>query len=162
MPDAQAQFQNAVARVLEIVMFENWLRFYFISPEADDPDLSDLSLAIPEKSMIRIKELYPQLYPLAAQLNGKNIDFETSRAAVLAYIARETGAEGPEHGEIAQILQSATFQARLQMFHAWEQLHEDQLDQGFMEFGAWKNLFAKWQATPGAQELEKKYISAAS
>ena len=159
MPEGQTQFQTSVARILEVVMFENWLRFYFIAPEADG---EDLSLAIPEKGLARIRELYPHLYPLAAQLNGKKIDFETSRAAVLAHIAGEVGGDGPEHYEIAQILQSATFQARLQMFHAWEQLHEDQLDQSFLEFGAWRNLFAKWQTTPAAQELEKKYLSAAS
>ena len=37
MPEQQEQFQNAVWQVLEAVMFENWLRFYFISEKPDAP-----------------------------------------------------------------------------------------------------------------------------
>ena len=37
MPEQQEQFQNAVFQVLEAVMFENWLRFYFITEKPDAP-----------------------------------------------------------------------------------------------------------------------------
>ena len=32
-------------------------------------------------------------------------------------------------------------------------MHEDQLDQGFLEFGAWRKLFAQWRETSGGREL---------
>ena len=35
MPEPQSQFQSAVASMIEAVMFENWLRFYFISEKPD-------------------------------------------------------------------------------------------------------------------------------
>ena len=35
MPKEQEQFQQAVVSILEAVMFENWLRFYFIAEKAD-------------------------------------------------------------------------------------------------------------------------------
>ena len=55
MPEAQEQFQNGVAKVLEAVMFENWLRFYFISEKPEAPAAADgqpaLFIAVPVKAM---------------------------------------------------------------------------------------------------------------
>lgn len=155
MPEAQESLQKAVGDVLEAVMFENWLRFYFIA----EPEEGKLKIELPEKSLARAKELYPRLYPLAEKMNGKPVDFEISRKAVLAHIMEEMEGKSLPQGEAQRILQSATFQIRLNLFHTWEQLHENQLDQGFMEFGAWRSLFAKWLETPGARELEKKLAS---
>jgi len=72
MPEAQEQFQNGVAKVLEAVMFENWLRFYFISEKPDAPTGRDgqpaLFVAVPTKAMERISEMFP---PPAAH-GGRN------------------------------------------------------------------------------------------
>ena len=150
MPEAQEQFQKGVDAVIEAVMFENWLRFYFIE------EGEELALRLPQKSLERIRDLYPSLYPLAEELNDHKVDFETSRSAVLRHIAEKIEGHAIPQGEAQKILQNGLFQRRLQLFHVWEQLHEDQLDQGLMEFGAWKSLFAKWLKTPGAGELAKK------
>ena len=37
MPTPQEEFQNAVLRILETVMFENWIRFYFLTEKLDAP-----------------------------------------------------------------------------------------------------------------------------
>lgn len=153
MPEAQQEFQKKVAALLEVAMFENWLRFYFIKEQNDN----ELILELPEKSLERIAELYPSLLPLAQSMNGKPVDFETSRNAVLTHILNHVDGQSMPRGEAQRILSSATFQVRLQLFHTWEQIHEDQLDQ-FMEFGAWRNLFAQWLETPGAAELARKLI----
>lgn len=152
---AQAEFQKYVADILEVAMFENWLRFYFIE---ENPDDETLKLQIPVKSMERIGELYPALQPLAEKMNGNPIDFQISRDNVLSHIMNEMEGKVLPQGEAQRVLQSATFQTRLQLFHTWEQLHEDQLDSSFMEFGAWRNLFAQWRETAGARELEQKLL----
>lgn len=149
----QEAFEKAVADFLEVVMFENWLRFYFI---AEMPVGENLEIRLPERSLERIRELYPALYPLAHKMNARPVDFEISRRAVLDHIMDELEGKSILKGEAPLILQSSAFQARLNLFHAWEQLHESQLDQAFIEFGAWKNLFAKWLQSPGAVELAKK------
>ncbi len=153
MQVAQDVFQKAVSDFLEVVIFESWLRFYFIE---EMPDGENLEIRLPEKSLERIRELYPSLYPLAQKMNCKPVDFEISRRAVLTHIIDELDGASLPKGEAGQILQSSEFQTRLNLFHVWEQLHEDQLDQGFIEFGAWQNLFAKWLQSPGARELAKK------
>ena len=59
MPEAQQKFQQAVKDVLSGVMFENWLRFYFISEVEGEKDAEGnpkLAIVIPEKGMEKSKE----------------------------------------------------------------------------------------------------------
>lgn len=55
MPTPQEEFQNAVLRILETVMFENWIRFYFLTEKLDAPveegAEKPLFVAIPEQGM---------------------------------------------------------------------------------------------------------------
>lgn len=159
MPKEQEQFQAQVAALLEVAMFENWLRFYFIPP-VDEEKGDTLKLELPEKSLERIEELYPSLYPLAQQLQGKEVDFATSRDAVLNHILAHVEGKTMPRGQAERVLQSQAFQIRLQLFHTWEQMHEDQLDRTFMDFGAWQDLFARWLESAPAQELARRMASA--
>lgn len=153
---SQTEFQKYVTDILEVVMFENWLRFYFIAEEAND---TDLRLELPPRSKERICELYPELSALAEALDGKKVTFEISRDSVLQHIMNHLEGKTIPRGEAQRVLQSATFQTKLQLFHTWEQLHENQLESGFQEFGAWRSLFAQWLDTPGARDLAKKLLS---
>ena len=167
MPQEQKEFREAVEQALEAVMFESWLRFYFIEElppeatkaegEAEAADSAErLVIRVPEKGMARIAELYPHLLPLAESMNGHEVDFETSRRAVCTFVLGHLDGKTMPRDMAAVVFGSATFQIRLQLFHTWLQMHEDQLDQGFQEFGAWRTLFAQWRATPGARELAEK------
>lgn len=123
MPEQQEQFQNAVFQVLEAVMFENWLRFYFITKKPDAPAGPDgetpLFLAVPEKGMERIKELYPHLLPLAEDMNGREVDFETSRRAVCTFVLDNLDGKSLPKDMTSTIFESATFQVQMQLFNAW-------------------------------------------
>lgn len=151
-------FRDEVERLLEVVMFENWLRFYFIrevrEPGPDNrEEAPPLAMELPDKALEKIKNLYPHLYPLARELNGKEIDFELSRKAVITYVMENLDGKKMPRGEAQRVLSSATFQTELQLFHNWVQIHESQLDQGFADFAAWQNLFGQWKESPGAREL---------
>lgn len=66
MPEEQEKFQKNVDDVLEGVMFENWLRFYFLeeTEEKDEKGEPKLVMNIPEKGMAKIKEPVSQaVYP---------------------------------------------------------------------------------------------------
>ena len=160
MPQEQEQFQKTVDQVLEAVMFENWLRFYFISEKPDAPAHEDgeapLFMAVPVKGMERISELYPHLLPLADAMNGKEVDFETSRQAVCHFVLEQMDGKTIPRDTAGMIFGSTAFQVRLQLFNAWVQMHESQLDQAFLDFGAWRKLFTEWTATPAARELGEK------
>ncbi len=53
------EFVNAINAVSEVLMFENWLRFYFITEEGDK-----LFIRVPETAETRIREEYPHLFGL--------------------------------------------------------------------------------------------------
>ena len=160
MPEAQEQFQNGVAKVLEAVMFENWLRFYFISEKPDAPAAADgqpaLFIAVPVKAMERISELFPRLLPLAEDMNGQEVTFETSRRAVCNFVLAHVDGQVMPRDSATMIFESATFQVQMQLFNAWVQMHEAQLDRNFVDFGGWQKLFDEWRNTPAARELAEK------
>lgn len=151
-PQAGA-FAKGVEYILEAVMFENWLRFYFITEKPDAPEAADkLFIAIPEQAMKRIAELHAPLLPLAEALNGKEINFESSRSAVCTYVITEVDGKRIPRNMSDTVFDSSTFQIEMQLFNTWVQAHEDQLDRGFMDFAMWRSLFAGWRASDAVKE----------
>ncbi len=144
-------FAKAVETILEAVMFENWLRFYFISEPSKQDEA--LYLSIPEQGMERIKELYPNLLPLAELVNGKELTFESSRAAICTYIITEIDGKVIAQNMSDTVFDSTTFQVELQLFNTWVQSHENQLDESFLEFGAWKNFFSQWRSSDAVKDF---------
>lgn len=132
-------FQKAQLRITEIVMFENWLRFYFIAEEGDK-----LFIRIPEQAMAKLTSGYAHLAGLAERLNNKEIDHKTSMEAVVMFTATEADGNMPE-ALIGQVFDSTRFHLDLQLFGSWVQSHEEQLDAAFMEFSTWKAMFADWR-----------------
>ncbi|MDR3361427.1 MAG: hypothetical protein LBO64_01025 [Desulfovibrio sp.] len=162
MPEARRQFQESVTHILEAVMFENWLRFYFIAEksgaQADGDGRESLVLAVPDKGMERIKEKYPHLLPLAEAMNGQDLDFEASRKAVCLFVIERLDGTVMPRDSAAGIFESATFQSRMQLFNIWVQTHEDALDRTFLDFAAWRGLFAEWLKSDGARALSEKLL----
>jgi hypothetical protein len=159
MPAQQEAFQKAVEQILEAVMFENWLRFYFISEKTGGAPARDdgapLFIAVPDKGMERIRKEYAHLLPMAEAVNGRNADFETSRRAVCAFVLEQLDGKTMPRDMAGLVLESATFQAQLQLFNVWVQSHENQLDEGFLDFAAWRSLFAGWRQSAAARGISR-------
>ena len=135
-----SEIEAAVGRVAEVVMFENWLRFYFISEEDDK-----LFIRLPEKSLEQLKRRYKAFYDLAEMLNNEEIDHQRSLNAVCMFVSG--GFDGrplPEH-VVAGVFDSPKFQVELQLFSNWVQNHEEKLDERFMEFSEWQKGYALWK-----------------
>ncbi len=163
MSDTSTNFGKSVAKVLEVVMFENWLRFYFIyAPETqeENQEAEKLFIQVPEQGVLRIKELYPHLYLMLDKMNGKEITFESSRSAVCEHVLTELDGKTIPKDMSSTVFDSTTFQVELQLFNTFVQAHEAQLDEGFMEFGAWQNFFSQWRQTEGVKEIALKMMGA--
>lgn len=145
-----SNLQNAVDRIIEVVMFENWLRFYFIVEEGDT-----LAIRLPEKAMEQIKKRYGRLHDLADRLNNVPITHETSMNEVCLFIS--SGLEGQPLSDeaVARAFESDLFQTQMQLFGYWVQAHEKQLDAGFVEFSEWRRLFLEWEKSDEVQEYRK-------
>lgn len=158
MSEKISPFGTAVQHVLEAVMFENWLRFYFITEKPDNPD--SLSLAVPEQAVARIQERYPQLYPMVLLLNAQEIDFELSRRALCTFVVTELEGKVIASDMGVKVFDSTTFQTEMHLFNTWVQAHEDQLDKAFMDFGMWRSLYAEWRKSEAVQDFARQLNSA--
>lgn len=145
-------FQLATRQILDVIMFENWLRFYFIS----EPEGGGLALAVPEQGLTRIREQHPQFMPLLEELNGREISFESSRQAVCTFVATQLDGKAMPVNMANLVLDSDAFQLEMQLFNNWVQGHEEQLDKHFLDFSTWKRLFTAWR------ESDKVKVWAAS
>ncbi|MBQ1539540.1 MAG: hypothetical protein K6C33_05920 [Desulfovibrio sp.] len=159
MPEAQEKFQQAVKDVLSGVMFENWLRFYFISEVEGEKDAEGnpkLAIVIPEKGMEKIKELYPRMLSMAEDVNGKEASFATSQSAVCTWVACEVDGKSVQQGTSQALVDSRAFQTASTLFNIWVQAYEQQLDQQFLDFGQWVKLFETWRASDQGKDMEMK------
>ena len=134
---------SAINRVAEVVMFENWLRFYFLSEEED----GKLFLRLPEKALRQLQDRYTDLYGLAEYLNGSEVRHEDSVKAVCLFVSGGLGGPALPDGMVADVFDSPGFHLELQLFGTWVQGHEDKLDEGFLEFSRWRELYAGWKET---------------
>ena len=141
-------FQEAVQRILEVVMFENWLRFYFIS----DLENGSPGIGVPEQGIARLREQHPQFMPLLEELNGREISFDISRRAVCTFVATQLDGKAIPVNMADLVMDSDSFQLEMQLFNNWVQGHEEQLDKNFLDFSAWKRLFAQWRNSDKVKE----------
>jgi len=146
-----AEVEAAVGRVAEVIMFENWLRFYFITEEDDK-----LFIRLPEKSMEQIQQRYRNYYDLAAMLNNEEIDHQHSLKAVCMFISGGFDGRPLPESVVAGVFDSPKFQMELQLFSNWVQNHEEKLDERFMEFSEWQKAFALWKDTDEVKNYTKR------
>lgn len=138
---------SPLSHILEIVMFENWLRFYFIEETKEN----DLLIRIPEQSFAQIEKLYPHLAPMADRLNNEIITHNSSMEAVCVHVATTLSGKTVSDTTIEEIFGSAAFQTEIQMFGTWVLAHETQLDEHFLPFHEWQEIFKEWRASAKVQ-----------
>lgn len=144
--------QDAVDLILEAVMFESWLRFYFLrdlqdSPSAHNGD-SPVGVRLTEEERQDLSRREPALFPLIRLVDGQEAGFATSRNAVCRYLIDELDGSRLPQGMAAGLLESPQFQARLQLFHNWLQEHQTVLDRTYHDFADWRIKFGQWRTRP--------------
>ncbi len=144
------EFTSALDRITEVVMFENWLRFYFIVEEDEK-----LFIRLPDAALARLREHYPRTAGLAERLNGAEIDHQSSLNAVCLFVASEIDGVVIPPTLIETVFNSPRFHLELQLFNSWVQAHEEQLDAAFMEFSLWQQVYREWKNSDAVQERLK-------
>ncbi|MCR5814644.1 MAG: hypothetical protein K6G15_09160 [Desulfovibrio sp.] len=163
MATEQEKFIYSVDRIIEAVMFENWLRFYFITPMQEEKNENQdneehLFVLIPEKAMKNIEKDYKDLWPMAQLMNNKEITFELSQKVICTYVVENIDGTIIPRDTAGSVMDSMAFQAQLQLFNTWIQLHGDQLEKGFVDFATWRSLFAQWKDSQPGKELQEKIL----
>ena len=127
MPKEQEQFQQAVVSILEAVMFENWLRFYFLREDEVSEGKYVLSIAIPEKALDRIRERFFEFYPMAEELNGRELTLDVSRSAVCNFIRDTYEGDLIPQGSLSAYFDTHAFQIGLQLIEPFLAILERRL-----------------------------------
>ncbi len=157
MPEEQQRFATAVDRMMDAIIFENWLRFYFIAERAGQEDGEpELVLSIPDKAMEKIRSRYGTLQSMAEYLNGREASLENSRSAIVDFVRQELEGTLIPVGGVAAYFDTRAFQGRNQVFNAWVQAAEEMLDRQFLDFDQWKQLFAAYCETDSAKHLMER------
>lgn len=146
-----SEFDAALERVMEVVMFENWLRFYFIEEQGDR-----LFINLPDKALEQIEKRYDTLHDLADRLNQRDLDHQLSMNEVCLFVAADFSSRGLAEDLPARVFDSNAFMVEMQLFGSWVQGHEEKLDESFLDFGSWQKLYKEWRQSEEVQEFRKK------
>lgn len=150
----KADFFQAVTDVAEVMKFENWLRFYFVRDEE-----GTLYMRVPEQAQERINEKYPHLAPLVEEIKDSPVTYEQSLNTVCQFVARSLDGEKYPMGTVSQVFSAPEFQTEMHLFNLWTQAHEEQLDQGFLDFATWDEIFEKWKNSDEVRQMFKEQRS---
>lgn len=140
-------FHDALNDVAEIMQFENWLRFYFITDEGDE-----LVLRVPEAAQEQIAKDFEQLVKLLDYMNNAVMSYEKSVNTVCQFVVTSLDGSQYPSGVVTSVFDSPEFQKEMQLFQFWIQIHEEQLEQAPMEFSTWKKLFTEWKSSEQVRE----------
>lgn len=145
--------KNAVKDALEIFQFDMWLRFYFVVQEGET-----LRIEIPEETMEWINKNHPQMYRLADLVNNAETDYQRSQENVCSYVAARLDGQKYEATVLPQVFDNATFKIEMYIFNVWMKMHEQHLDEEFMDFNGWMEMFEGWNSLDEVQEYRAKLL----
>ncbi len=146
MPNASGKNSDQNMRhAMDLVFFEQWLRFYFISEED-----GKLFLRMPEKEFEHSKTMHPDLFPIAVALNDREIDHQTALSALCDSMI--SGPYALDGQAWAQVLAGDRFRLVLQLLSFWVQAEEEKLDEQVLSFAQWRDNFMLWSEQPSIKD----------
>lgn len=134
------RFDRAVGDVVEIIMFDQWLRHYF-TRERD----GKLFLEIPEETMGFIRREHPGLFALAEPLNNKEITYQICQDNLCSFLATSLDGNKYADGVVTSVFDSRQFKIEQYVFSLWLKGHESYLDEAVRPFAEWREMYEGWK-----------------
>lgn len=144
--DGNGKYGGNLGRALDLVFFEQWLRFYFIEERGEE-----LFLSVPDDVCYACRLKYPDLCGLLEALNGRPLDHQATLAALGDIMLSGQFALSGE--DWAEILCGADFRITMQLMSYWVQDQEDALDSEVLPFGKWREFFISWREAPAMRDF---------
>ncbi|MDL2285629.1 hypothetical protein LJB93_02665 [Desulfovibrio sp. OttesenSCG-928-F07] len=145
MSNQQNIASQNLRHALNLVLFEQWLRFYFIAEED-----GKLFIRMPEEWFEQAMHQHPELSPVAAALNNREIDHQAALNALCDNMM--SGPTALDGQEWAEVLAGEEFRLTLQLLSFWLQAEEDALDKEILPFKEWCANFTVWQEQPSIKD----------
>ncbi|MBG0789022.1 MAG: hypothetical protein H0S80_00830 [Desulfovibrionaceae bacterium] len=144
---------NAAKDALEIFQFDQWLRFYFIKEKGDE-----LWIEIPDDVLSGIEEKQPELFRFADMVNNAVVDYKRSQENVCSFVAARLDGQKYESSILPQVFDNATFKVEMYMFNVWLKMHESHLDEEYMDFDGWLEMYKGWNSMDEVREYRDKLL----
>lgn len=148
------RFKKAKQALCEVLMFEHWIRFYFVKEKE-----SKLSIDIPDEAMAYIRESHGHLTELAEKLNHAEIDYQSSRKTVCNFVGEKL--DGAQFGAdiVPKVLDDGDFKIEMYLFGLWLKGHETYLDEQTRPFCEWTEMFEGWRGMDEVQAYRTKLVT---
>lgn len=144
---------KAAKEILRIMMFEQWVRFYFLVDRE-----GTLFVDIPEEALAKIGETQPDLLPLAELMNGEDITYEKCQATICSFAGSRLDGQKYAPEILPKAFDSKDFKVDLYMFQLWNRGHEQYLDEGFRGFAEWEEMFTEWSKLDEVKAYREKLV----
>ncbi len=145
--------KNAVKDTVEIFQFEQWVRFYFVV-EKDDK----LWIKIPDEVMADMKENNPAFHRFADTVNDAPVDYQRSQDNLCTYVAARLDGQKYETTVLPQVFDNATFKVEMYIFNVWLKMHEKHLDEAYLAFEEWMEMYKGWNDLDEVKEYRRKLV----
>ncbi|MGE4292917.1 MAG: hypothetical protein AB7E32_11995 [Desulfovibrio sp.] len=145
--------KKAAREILRIMMFEQWVRFYFLEDKE-----GALHVNISEEALARVRERQPDLLPLAEMMNGDEITYEKCQTTVCAFASSRLDGQKYAADILPKAFDSKDFKVDLYMFQLWNRGHEKHLDERFHDFEEWEEMFTEWSKLDEVMEYREKLV----
>lgn len=145
---------DAARQVVRILMFEHWIRYYFVTENNDK-----LFIEVPEDVLKQTFEGHPELAPLIDMVNHRQTSFELSHTNVCAFINAFLGTRAYDPQQLPGVFDDKGFKIDMYMFNLWIKGHERHLDNGVMSFSEWLEMYSSWLAMDEVKAYRAKLES---
>jgi len=143
--------KNAIKDTLEIFQFDQWVRFYFVT-EKDD----GLWISIPDEVMADIKKNHSGLFNFADLVNDATTDYQTSQDNVCSFVAARLDGQKYEASVLPKVFDDTNFKIEMYIFNLWLKMHEKYLDETYMTFNEWLEMYGEWNNLEEVKEYRTK------
>ncbi|QJB55291.1 hypothetical protein [Pseudodesulfovibrio sp. zrk46] len=145
--------KSAVKDALEAFQFDQWIRFYFIQEKGEE-----LWIEIPDENIKQIQEDHPHLHRFADLVNNAATDYQRSQENLCSYIAARLDGQKYEQTVLPQVFDNATFKVEMYIFNVWLKMHEQHLDEEYMTFNGWLEMYDGWNSQEEVKEYRAKLL----
>ncbi|MGL1862766.1 MAG: hypothetical protein OCC46_09630 [Pseudodesulfovibrio sp.] len=145
--------KNAVKDAIEIFQFDQWLRFYFVTKKDDK-----LWVEIPDDALAKIKENHIEMFRFADMVNNAETDYQIAQDNVCSHVAARLDGQKYESLVLPQVFDNATFKIEMYIFNVWLKMHEPHLDEEYMDFAGWLEMYEGWNSMDEVKEYRAKLV----
>ncbi|QGY38895.1 hypothetical protein GM415_01660 [Pseudodesulfovibrio cashew] len=145
--------KSAIKDALKVFQFDQWVRFYFVVEKGEE-----LWIEIPQEVLDALKEDDPDMHRYADLINNAITDYNRSQENVCSYIAGRLDGQKYEQTVLPQVFDNSTFKVEMYIFNVWLKMHEPHLDEEYMDFAGWMEMYDGWNSLDEVKAYRAKLV----